>query len=74
MVSNTVSISDACSCRLSEARRVPHVEQELLTLPDHQRLLPFFVGFVFPSLLFCGSLFILSLLVLCVPRFMTSGL
>ena len=35
-----------CSCRWIVTRRVSHVEQELLTFPEHLRSPPFSVGFV----------------------------
>ena len=53
-----------CSCRLTVTRQLSHVEQELLTLPEHLSSHPVFGGvrvarfFVF-CVMFCRSLFVL---------------
>ena len=57
---------DAGSCRLTATRQVSHVEQELVTLPDHMSLSPVFNGvrvFVF-CVMFCRALFVPFLLVI----------
>jgi len=41
-----------CSCRLTVAQQVPHVEQKLLTLAKHMSSLQLLVGFVFLDLQF----------------------
>jgi hypothetical protein len=49
---NTISVG-ICSTFLTRlTRRVPLVEQELLTLPEHVIAPPFLVGFVLPVLQF----------------------
>ena len=53
-------------------RRVPHMEQELLTLPEHLSSPPVFSGVLVFSVMFCRSLFILSSFLfwpLCCPSF-----
>ena len=56
LVSNTISISDD-KCRLTVTRRMSHVEQELLTLPQHLKSTLGFSGIsVARSLVFCAML------------------
>ena len=72
---STISMSDEDtkeairirSCRLTVTRRVSHVEQKLVTLPEHLRLPSIFSGVrVARSLIFwvmfCRSLFVVFLL------------
>jgi hypothetical protein len=52
-----------CSCRLTVTRRVSHVEQELLTLPEPLSSHPVFGGvrvarFLVFCVMFCRSLFV----------------
>ena len=53
-----------CSCRLTVTRQLSHVEQELMTLPEHLSSHPVFGGvrvarFLVFCVMFCRSLFVL---------------
>ena len=71
LVSNTISISISwCSCRLTVTWWVWLVEQELLTLPEHQCSPQVFSGIRFVHFLvfcvmFCRSFLVLFLLAIC---------
>ena len=64
-----------CCCRISATRRVPLVEQELLTLPAYPSSPRFLVEFLFLHLywVFCRSLVILSFSLFWTLHFLSSS-
>jgi len=63
-----------CSCRLAETRRVSHMEQELLTLPEHLLSTPVCSGVqVVRSLVSCVVCFIDRCLTFCPFSFFSFG-